>query len=242
MDNDNKPEEDPADDTLDEAEEENRITPDDPAVDTDRDNKKRCESQSRQQRYHYKPLVNGRAQGVNALICPSDLKKTGAPRDDGAKVDVYGLPTQNPVTEQTVTGQAGNEVMYEQLHILADKFHGEWSEWNLFTGTLRMNRSGMARCEKKIATQLKAGNWVQYSGELNYGPDAGIPVSITMTAYTKDGQLFNMTILNNNDLSTQCVLVTKEQTWNYIAGDQISFLARSLWVILPGQPRLKVNV
>jgi hypothetical protein len=122
---------------------------------------------------------------VDALICPSDLKEKGADRDDNTKVNVYGFPAENP------------DNLWHRSHILADKFGGAWSEENLFTGTWRMNTSGMARCENRIKDQLQDENWVVYSGELNYNSSTGIPESITMTAYTEDGLLFQETIFNN---------------------------------------------
>lgn len=153
---------------------------------------------SREQRYTYQPLQNGRAVGATALICPSDLKPKGSKRDDGATVNVAGFPVGNNI------GPDGKPI-YNRTHIVGDMFHGAWREENLFTGFDRMNKSGMKRCENKMAKQLRSKNPVLYSGRLNYA-DSGsvIPESIRMTAYTKTGKLFDVTVKNIQDWQATC--------------------------------------
>ncbi|MFJ2767478.1 DNA/RNA non-specific endonuclease [Streptomyces sp. NPDC087300] len=164
-----------------------------------RNNDKRCDDDPREQRYKYQALDgNGRSQGANALICPSDVKPTGASRDDGASVDVHGFPDA-----ADNIGSDGKPI-YHRSHILGDKFNGEWSSRNLFTGHGRMNTSGMKRCENKMVKQLKGGSWVEYSGKLNYSDEDGIPDSITMTAHTSQGLLFRKTIENKPGWQESC--------------------------------------
>lgn len=53
--------------------------------------------------------------------------------------------------------------------------------------------------------QLAAGKWVQYTGKLNYSHTQRIPDSITMSAYTEDGVLFeNVVVQNVTDWQTTC--------------------------------------
>ncbi|WP_432124124.1 DNRLRE domain-containing protein [Streptomyces sp. C10-9-1] len=158
----------------------------------------RCSSTPRSERYNYQPLRNGRPDGATALICPSDLKPTGAKRDDEARVSVHGFPEGNNI------GDDGKPI-YNRTHIIGDKFHGEWRSENLFTGTDRMNKSGMKRCENRIARQLRANKPVFYSGQLVYGDgDDAIPEAIRMTAYTQDGLLFDKTVQNISDWQITC--------------------------------------
>ncbi|WP_340558538.1 DNRLRE domain-containing protein [Streptomyces sp. GSL17-111] len=158
----------------------------------------RCDTTPRSARYHYQPLRAGRPDGATALICPSDLKPTGAKRDDEARVNVHGFPEGNNI------GDDGKPI-YNRTHIIGDKFHGEWRSENLFTGTDRMNKSGMKRCENRIAKQLRSNKPVFYSGQLVYGDGAdSIPEAIRMTAYTRDGLLFDKTVQNISDWQTTC--------------------------------------
>ena len=135
--------------------------------------------------------------GATALICPSDLKPTGSKRDDGATVNVAGFPDGNNI------GSDGKPV-YNRTHIIGDMFNGAWRSENLFTGFDRMNKSGMKRCENKIAKQLRGNSPVLHSGQLNYDGSSVIPESIRMTAYTKEGQLFDVTVENVQDWQTTC--------------------------------------
>ncbi|WP_374215699.1 DNA/RNA non-specific endonuclease [Streptomyces drozdowiczii] len=153
---------------------------------------------SRAERYNYQPLRNGRPDGATGLICPADLKPKGSKRDDGAAVSVSGFPEGNNV-------DASGKPIYNRTHIIGDMFHGEWRTENLFTGYDRMNKSGMKRCENKMAKQLRANNPVFYSGQLIYGAgNSAIPESIRMTAYTKNGRLFDVTVQNSSDWQTTC--------------------------------------
>ncbi|MFJ4498584.1 DNRLRE domain-containing protein [Streptomyces sp. NPDC088864] len=152
---------------------------------------------SRAERYNYQPLRNGRPDGATGLICPADLKPKGSKRDDGAAVSVSGFPSNNV--------DASGKSIYNRTHIIGDSFHGEWRTENLFTGYDRMNKSGMKRCENKMTKQLKANNPVFYSGQLKYGAgESAIPESIRMTAYTKSGRLFDVTVQNSSDWQTTC--------------------------------------
>ncbi|MFF3733352.1 DNA/RNA non-specific endonuclease [Streptomyces sp. NPDC002476] len=168
--------------------------------DTDTDNKQRCESEPKSSRFQYQSLDGeGRAQGATALICPSDLKPPLADRDTGS-VDVYGFPDP----EQN-TPRSGKGNIFDRTHIVGDKVGGDWVNENLFTGFKRMNRSGMRRCEIKMEKQLAAGKWVQYMGKVNYSHTTGYAGSITMSAYTKDGVLFdNVVVKNSTDWQTTC--------------------------------------
>ncbi|GGR71121.1 hypothetical protein GCM10010252_06740 [Streptomyces aureoverticillatus] len=47
-----------------------------------------------------------------------------------------------------------------------------------------------------MVKRLKSGGWVQHSGRLNYSNENGIPDSITMTARTRQGLLFQETVRN----------------------------------------------
>lgn len=162
-------------------------------------NKFRCEEEPKETRFQYMPLDGlGRAQGADALICPSDLKAVGAPRDDTGSVNVYGFPDA-----EANLGSDGKWI-YNRTHIVGDKFGGDWVEENLFTGFARMNTSGMKRCENKIVKQLKAGNWVQYRARLDNPVGEGIARSIQMTAYTKNGLLFSTTVSNDSKWQTTC--------------------------------------
>ncbi|SER60144.1 RHS repeat-associated core domain-containing protein [Streptomyces sp. yr375] len=154
-------------------------------------------SKPRDERYKYQPLQNGLPTGATALICPGDLKPTGSKRDDGATVNVAGFPDGDNI------GSNGKPV-YNRTHIIGDMFHGAWKSENLFTGFDRMNKSGMKRCENKIAKQLRGSNPVLYSGRLNYAGNSVIPESIRMTAYTKEGRLFDVTVKNVQDWQATC--------------------------------------
>ncbi|MFD3663559.1 DNRLRE domain-containing protein [Streptomyces sp. NPDC058659] len=167
---------------------------------TDTDNKQRCDSDPKSSRFQYQPLDGaGRAQGATALICPSDLKAPLADRDTGS-VNVYGFPdgAQN-------TPRSGKGNIFDRTHIVGDKVGGDWVDENLFTGFSRMNKSGMRRCEIKMEKQLAAQKWVMYTGKVNYSHTTGIPDSITMSAYTEDGVLFeNIVVKNITDWQTTC--------------------------------------
>ncbi|MEU9650543.1 DNRLRE domain-containing protein [Streptomyces sp. NPDC048110] len=150
------------------------------------------------QRVHYQPLVNGRPQGATALICPQDLKKPNQGRDDGGNPYVAGFPNPNPQ-------DADGIFVYNRTHIFADRFGGEWRSENLFTGYRLMNTSGMKRCENRMASQLKAGNPVLYSGQLSYADDTTLkPESIRMTAVTKKGVLFDTPVTNQQRKGHSC--------------------------------------
>ncbi|WP_406259923.1 DNRLRE domain-containing protein [Actinacidiphila glaucinigra] len=166
----------------------------------DTDNKQRCDSEPKSSRFQYQPLDGaGRSQGATALICPSDYKPVGAKRDTSTKVDVYGFP--DPAQNKDLNG----DPIFHRSHILGDKMGGDWVSENLFTGFGRQNTSGMRRCETKMEKQLAAGKWVQYTGKLNYSHTEGIPDSITMSAYTEDGVLFeNVVVQNVTDWQTTC--------------------------------------
>lgn len=164
------------------------------------DNKKRCESEPKSSRFQYQPLDGaGRAQGATALLCPSDLKPPLADRDTGS-VNVYGFP--DPAQN---TPRSGKGNIFDRTHIVGDKVSGDWVNENLFTGFKRMNRSGMRRCEIKMERQLAAGKWVMYTGKLNYSHTTGYADSITMSAYTEDGVLFDDVVVQNSpDWQTTC--------------------------------------
>ncbi|WP_345594420.1 LamG-like jellyroll fold domain-containing protein [Streptomyces marokkonensis] len=150
------------------------------------------------ERFHYQPLVNGRPQGATALICPQDLKKPNQGRDDNGSPYVAGFPDPNPQ-------DADGLFAYNRTHVVADRFGGEWRSENLFTGYRLMNTSGMKRCENRIASQLKAGNPVLYSGQLSYPDDSTrMPDSIHMTAITKKGVLFNTPVANQQRKGHSC--------------------------------------
>lgn len=167
---------------------------------TDTDNKQRCGREPKSSRFQYQSLDGkGRAQGASALLCPSDLKPPLADRDTGS-VDVYGFP--DPAQN---TPRSGKGNIFDRTHIVGDKVSGDWVNENLFTGFKRMNRSGMRRCEIKMEKQLAAGKWVQYTRKLNYSHTTGYADSITMSAYTKDGVLFdNVVVQNSPDWQTTC--------------------------------------
>ncbi|MEN8654730.1 DNRLRE domain-containing protein [Streptomyces sp. 21So2-11] len=171
----------------------------DSGSDNDTENKERCDSQPKEERHQYQPTdEKGRAQGASALLCPSDYKPVGAKRSDGGTVNVYGFPEGNNL-------DSNDNPIYHRSHIIGDKVGGVWSKENLFTGFARMNTSGMRRCEIKMEKQLKAGNWVQYAGKVNYADAGGLAESITMTASTKEGQLFSATTIKNvQDWQTTC--------------------------------------
>ncbi|MFG2886299.1 DNRLRE domain-containing protein [Streptomyces sp. NPDC048297] len=165
------------------------------------DNKKRCEDDPKSSRFQYQSLDGeGRAQGATALICPSDLKAPLASRDDGGSVNVYGFP--DPAQN---TPRSGKGNIFDRTHIVGDKVSGDWVNENLFTGFKRMNRSGMRRCEIKMEKQLAAGKWVMYTGKVNYSHTTGYADSITMSAYTEDGVLFNNIVVENSpEWQTTC--------------------------------------
>ncbi|MFE7573475.1 DNRLRE domain-containing protein [Streptomyces sp. NPDC057521] len=155
-------------------------------------------SRSKEERFYYEPLVDGRPQGAIALICPQDLKKPNQGRDDSGDPYVAGFPDPNPV-------DADGLYIYNRTHIVADRFGGEWRSENLFTGYRLMNTSGMKRCENKIAKQLQAGNPVLYSGQLTYPNDSTkMPDAIHMTAVTKKGVLFNTPVANLQRKGNSC--------------------------------------
>ncbi|MFE0039468.1 DNRLRE domain-containing protein [Streptomyces sp. NPDC059015] len=167
---------------------------------SDTDNRQRCDSEPKSSRFRYQPLDGaGRAQGATALICPNDLKAPLADRDTGA-VDVYGFP--DPAQN---TPRSGKGNIFDRTHIVGDKVGGDWVNENLFTGFSRMNKSGMRRCEVKMERQLAAQKWVMYTGKVNYSHTTGIADSITMSAYTEDGVLFeNIVVKNITDWQTTC--------------------------------------
>ncbi|MFE8949597.1 DNA/RNA non-specific endonuclease [Streptomyces sp. NPDC007856] len=160
----------------------------------------RCESEPKSSRFQYQPLDGaGRAQGATALLCPSDLKPPLADRDTGS-VNVYGFP--DPAQN---TPRSGKGNIFDRTHIVGDKVSGDWVNENLFTGFKRMNRSGMRRCEIKMERQLAAGKWAMYTGKLNYSHTTGYADSITMSAYTEDGVLFDDVVVQNSpDWQTTC--------------------------------------
>ncbi|MBT2396546.1 DNRLRE domain-containing protein [Streptomyces sp. ISL-100] len=172
-----------------------------PGGDTDSDDEEeRCDSEPKSSRFQYEELDGeGRAQGATALICPSDLKAPLADRDTGA-VNVYGFP--DPAQN---TPRSGKGNIFDRTHIVGDKVGGDWVNENLFTGFSRMNKSGMRRCEIKMEKQLAAGNWVQYTGKVNHSHAEGMPDSITMSARTENGVLFdNVTVKNITEWQTTC--------------------------------------
>ncbi|MDQ0578297.1 hypothetical protein QF030_000475 [Streptomyces rishiriensis] len=83
-------------------------------------------------------------------------------------------------------------------------FNGAWKSEDPFTGFDRMSKSGMKRCENKIAKQLRGNNPALNSGQLNYAGSSVIPESIRMAACTKEGQLFDVTVKNVQDWQTIC--------------------------------------
>ncbi|MGW2519327.1 LamG-like jellyroll fold domain-containing protein [Streptomyces sp. NPDC001617] len=165
---------------------------------TDEDTK--CGTLPRDVRYQYQDLDDeNRAQGATALICPSDLKPSGSKRDSISSVPVAGFP--DGPSNSLGPGRA----TYNKTHIIGDQFNGAPKAENLFTGFDRMNKSGMRRCEKKMEAQLKQGNWVHYSGTLEYANDTDpIPTGIHMTASTKAGPLFDVTVENNSSWQDTC--------------------------------------
>ncbi|MFG3527436.1 DNA/RNA non-specific endonuclease [Streptomyces sp. NPDC047917] len=171
-----------------------------PGPDADSDNKRRCDSEPKSSRFRYQPLDGeGRAQGASALLCPRDLKPPLAGRDTGS-VDVYGYPDA-----ARNTPRSGMSNIFDRTHIVGDKVSGDWINENLFTGFKRMNRSGMRRCEIKMERQLAAGKWVQYTGKVNYSHATGYADGVTMSAYTKDGVLFDSVVVQNiTDWQTTC--------------------------------------
>lgn len=175
---------------IDKAEKENRIPIDEPPLGLGDDtNDRRCGSEDRSMRFHYLPLdENKLAQGVNALICPDDLKPTGSARQSLRGVYVYGYPIKK----------------HDRTHILGDRFSGAPISENLFMGTGRMNKSGMKICENLMAEDLEKGNWVEYTATLNYSKGIGIPEGVTMTAYTEEGPLFQTTVRNHSQWQTTC--------------------------------------
>ncbi|MEN8655934.1 DNA/RNA non-specific endonuclease [Streptomyces sp. 21So2-11] len=164
------------------------------------DEEERCDSEPKSSRFQYDELDGeGRAQGATALICPSDLKAPLTDRDTGA-VNVYGFP--DPAQN---TPKSGKGNIFDRTHIVGDKVGGDWVNENLFTGFSRMNKSGMRRCEIKMERQLAAQNWVQYTAKVNYSHTEGIPDSITMSARTENGVLFdNVTVKNITEWQTTC--------------------------------------
>ncbi|MCH5672358.1 LamG-like jellyroll fold domain-containing protein [Streptomyces gilvus] len=167
---------------------------------TSTDEDDQCGTLSRDIRYQYQDLdEENRAQGATALICPSDLKPSGSKRDSIASVPVAGFP------DGPSNSLGPGKSIYNKTHIIGDQFNGAPKAENLFTGFDRMNKSGMRRCEKKMEAQLKQGNWVQYSGQLEYANDTDpIPTGIRMTASTKAGPLFDVTVENNSSWQDTC--------------------------------------
>lgn len=89
---------------------------------------------------------------------------------------------------------------FKRTHIIGGNFHGEGKNENRFTGTDRMNKGGMKRCENRKARQLRSNNPVFYSDQLVYGDgNDSIPEAIRMTAYTRDVLLFDRTVQNTSD-------------------------------------------
>ncbi|MFD8077928.1 DNA/RNA non-specific endonuclease [Streptomyces sp. NPDC059718] len=96
------------------------------------------------------------------------------------------------------TPRSGKGNIFHRTHIVGDKVGGDWVNENLFTGFSRMNKSGMRRCEIKMEQQFAAGKRVMYTGKLNYSHTAGIPDSITMSAYTEDGVSFHSVLVQHS--------------------------------------------
>ncbi|MFE1268399.1 DNRLRE domain-containing protein [Streptomyces sp. NPDC058758] len=156
----------------------------------------RCETQSREERYMYFPLVNGNATGATALICPSDLK----PPNSRSTEDTF-TPEGFPVG----VNDANGDPLYNRSHIIGDRFHGANIAENMFTGYRRFNVSGMKTCENRMATAL-AAEPVTYGAVLEYGDPAAprIPTAITMTASTPTRKLFSVRIENKNQNGGGC--------------------------------------
>ncbi|MFE4422696.1 DNA/RNA non-specific endonuclease [Streptomyces sp. NPDC056817] len=94
---------------------------------------------------------------------------------------------------------------FDRTHIVGDTVSGDWVNENLFTGFSRMNKSGMRRCEIKMEKQFAAQKWVMYTGKVNYSHTMRYADSITMSAYTEDGVLFdNIVVQNSTDWQTTC--------------------------------------
>ncbi|WTT05834.1 DNRLRE domain-containing protein [Streptomyces sp. NBC_00090] len=150
----------------------------------------RCESQSREERYMYFPLVNGNATGATALICPSDLK----PPNSRSTEDTF-TPEGFPVGVRDANGDA----LYNRSHIIGDRFNGANIAENMFTGYRRFNVSGMKTCENRMAEAL-ATEPVTYGAVLEYGDPTAPrrPTAITMTASTPTRKLFSVRIENKN--------------------------------------------
>nr|WTB36335.1 DNRLRE domain-containing protein [Streptomyces sp. NBC_00830] len=149
----------------------------------------RCDSQSREERYVYFPLMNGNATGATALMCPSDLKP---PRSRSTE-DVF-TPQGFPVGEEDSRGNP----LFNRSHIIGDRFHGANIPENIFTGYRRFNVSGMKTCENRMAEAL-ATEPVTYGAVLEYGdPNVDRPTAITMTASTPTRKLFSVRIDNKN--------------------------------------------
>ncbi|MFJ6572115.1 DNRLRE domain-containing protein [Streptomyces sp. NPDC091292] len=148
-----------------------------------------CDTTPREQRFNYQPMVDGTASGATALICPSDLKagnsRTPRPRD---MADPPGWLSERD----------GRAWKYHRTHIIGDRFSGQWRPENVFTGFREMNDPGMKRCENRMASALANQLPVLYSAQLQYGNGRGnIPTSITMTATTPNGVLFQGIVVQN---------------------------------------------
>ncbi|MFI6951536.1 DNRLRE domain-containing protein [Streptomyces sp. NPDC050422] len=149
----------------------------------------RCDSQPREERYVYFPLMNGNATGATALMCPSDLKPPRSRDTD----DVF-TPQGFPVGMRDSKGRA----LFNRSHIIGDRFNGANIPENIFTGYRRFNVSGMKVCENRMADAL-ATEPVTYGAVLEYGdPNVDRPTAITMTASTPTRNLFRVRIENKN--------------------------------------------
>ncbi|MEU2051411.1 DNA/RNA non-specific endonuclease [Streptomyces albidoflavus] len=126
----------------------------------------------------------GRRLLAQALICPADLKKTGAKRDR--------RPSSFPEPPGWVSETEGRgTTKYHRSHIIGDRFKGEWVRQNVFTGFRDMNTPNMRRCENRMADSLKRNNPVFYTAKLEYeNGRKNIPSGIRMTAENKDGYIF----------------------------------------------------
>ncbi|MFH8928841.1 DNRLRE domain-containing protein [Streptomyces pristinaespiralis] len=148
-----------------------------------------CDKTPKEQRFTYHPMENGTASGATALICPSDLKGANSrtPRPRGM-ADPPGWKSERD----------GGAWKYHRTHILGDRFGGEWRADNVFTGFREMNDPGMKRCENRMASALAAQQPVLYHAQLQYGNGrSNLPTSITMTATTPNGVLFQGVVVHN---------------------------------------------
>ncbi|MGW0703124.1 golvesin C-terminal-like domain-containing protein [Streptomyces sp. NPDC002867] len=148
-----------------------------------------CDKTPKEQRFNYHPMVDGAPSGATALICPSDLKGANSrtPRPRGM-AEPPGW----------VSERDGGAWKYHRTHILGDRFGGEWRAENVFTGFREMNDPGMKRCENRMASALAAQQPVLYHAQLQYGNGrSNLPTSITMTATTPNGVLFQGVVVHN---------------------------------------------